>query len=93
LNTSAFVVLMLCISASVQAQPDLSGVWNFSALTPLERPLELGDKAVLTPAEAKALLEKSDRQTRLMNPPALPNSMWKSTTTFGSMRVRIWMLN
>ena len=57
-NTSAFVVLMLCISGSVLAEPDLSGVWNFSALTPLERPLEFGDKAVLTPAEAKALLKK-----------------------------------
>ena len=57
-NASAFVVLMLCISGSVLAEPDLSGVWNFSALTPLERPLEFGDKAVLTPAEAKTFLKK-----------------------------------
>ena len=37
--------------------PDLQGVWNFSSLTPLERPSELAGKAVLTPAEA-AELEK-----------------------------------
>ena len=38
--------------------PDLQGVWDFRTLTPLERPLEFGDKAVLAPAEAKALLDK-----------------------------------
>ena len=58
LNTSAFVVLMLSLSGPIQAETDLSGVWNFSALTPLERPLEFGDKTVLTPAEAKVLLNK-----------------------------------
>lgn len=33
-------------------RPDLQGVWNFSTLTPLERPAELAGKAFLTPAEA-----------------------------------------
>ena len=32
--------------------PDLQGVWDFRTITPLERPLELGDKAVLTAEEA-----------------------------------------
>lgn len=32
--------------------PDLQGVWNFSTVTPLERPTELAGKAVLTEAEA-----------------------------------------
>jgi hypothetical protein len=33
-------------------QPDLQGIWNFSTLTPLERPAELADKEFFTPAEA-----------------------------------------
>jgi len=32
--------------------PDLQGVWNFSSLTPLERPAQFADKPVLTDAEA-----------------------------------------
>ncbi len=38
--------------------PDLQGVWDFRTLTPLERPLEFGDKAILSANEAKALLNK-----------------------------------
>jgi hypothetical protein len=33
--------------------PDLQGVWNFSTITPLERPSELGGKQVLTDDEAE----------------------------------------
>jgi hypothetical protein len=36
-------------------RPDLQGVWDFRTITPLERPPELGDKAVLTAEEAAAL--------------------------------------
>jgi hypothetical protein len=35
-------------------RPDLQGVWSFATLTPLERPRELADKAVLTAEEAIA---------------------------------------
>jgi hypothetical protein len=35
-------------------RPDLQGVWSFATLTPLERPRELADKAVLTAEEAAA---------------------------------------
>mgnify|MGYP003310575584 FL=1 len=58
------VVMMIALSAvSIQAQsnwepprttwgaPDLQGVWDFRTLTPFERPVELGDKAVLTDEE------------------------------------------
>ena len=38
--------------------PDFQGVWDFRTLTPLERPVEFGDKANPTPEEAKALLDK-----------------------------------
>jgi hypothetical protein len=34
-------------------KPDLQGVWDFRTITPMERPKELADKAVLTEAEAR----------------------------------------
>ncbi len=48
--------------------PDLQGVWNFSTLTPLERPDVLKGKAVLTEQEAKdyeqTLLKAFDHDTQ-----------------------------
>src|SRR5207247_6719771 len=45
-------------------QPDLQGIWNYSTLTPLERPTELAGKAVLTEEEAaefeKRILQRSN---------------------------------
>ena len=52
--------------------PDLQGVWDFRTLTPLERPVEFGDKAVLTPAEAKALLNKLLPPDRVDEPSGIP---------------------
>jgi hypothetical protein len=49
-------------------QPALQGIWNFATLTPLERPRELGGKAFLTDAEAKAYvqqtIQRNDRDRR-----------------------------
>ena len=39
--------------------PDLGGVWDFRTLTPLERPVALKDKAVLTAEEAAAFTQQS----------------------------------
>src|SRR5687768_17786069 len=36
---------------TVDGQPDLQGVWNFSTLTPLERPAHLAGRAELTNEE------------------------------------------
>jgi len=36
-----------------QGHPDLQGIWDFRTLTPLERPLEAGGKAVFTAEEAE----------------------------------------
>jgi hypothetical protein len=48
--------------------PDLSGVWAFATVTPLERPVELGDKAVMTDKEAaefeKQIIAKEDKDSR-----------------------------
>lgn len=40
-------------------QPDLQGVWDFRTLTPLERPVALGDKATFTQEEAEAFRQKA----------------------------------
>ena len=49
-------------------RPDLSGIWSFATVTPLERPAELGNKAVLTDAEAvefeKQIIAREDKDSR-----------------------------
>jgi hypothetical protein len=49
-------------------KPDLQGVWTNVTLTPLERPAELKDKAVFTPAEAdqyaKDLIQRNNADRR-----------------------------
>jgi hypothetical protein len=35
-------------------KPDMQGIWDFRTVTPLERPAEFANKAVLTPEEAAA---------------------------------------
>ena len=48
--------------------PDLQGTWDYRTLTPLQRPVELGDKAFLTEEEAAALeRETLERNERLLN--------------------------
>ena len=42
------------IPRTPDGQPDLSGVWDFRTVTPLERPPELADKAFFTDEEAAA---------------------------------------
>ena len=39
-------------TAQIKAQPDISGYWSNTTLTPLERPLQLADKAFFTDREA-----------------------------------------
>jgi len=36
-----------------QGHPDLQGIWDFRTLTPLERPVEAGDKAVFSAEDAE----------------------------------------
>ena len=44
-------------------RPDLSGSYDVSTLTPMERPEELGEKSVLSEEEAAAIAERQ-RQRR-----------------------------
>jgi hypothetical protein len=48
-------------------RPDLQGVWSFATLTPLERPRELADKAVLTAEEAAAFERAPVSAARLLS--------------------------
>jgi hypothetical protein len=52
-------------------RPDLGGVWSYATITPLERPADLGDKAVLTEEEAaayeKQLLLAGNKDARAAN--------------------------
>ena len=53
---------------TADGRPDLQGIWSFATLTPLERPRELADKAVLTAEEAAAFervqLERQNKDQR-----------------------------
>jgi hypothetical protein len=53
---------------STSGQPDLQGIWNFSTITPLERPAEFAGKEFLTEAEAAAFeartVQRNNRDTR-----------------------------
>ncbi|MBV1931330.1 MAG: hypothetical protein KUG71_06405 [Porticoccaceae bacterium] len=42
-----------------QGHPDLQGTWDFRTLTPLERPLELGDEAVFSAEQAEEFRQKT----------------------------------
>src|SRR5437867_232884 len=56
------------IPRMASGHPDLQGVWNFSTLTPLERPAEFAGKAVFSEKEAadyeRSLLGALDHDTR-----------------------------
>jgi hypothetical protein len=64
----AGVFILACAVALIgQGQPpvDLEGVWDFSTITPLERPSGLGDKQTFTDAEAANFeREENLRQNR-----------------------------
>lgn len=62
----ALVVLLPSMAAAAgksdiprrpDGKPDLSGTYDIATLTPLSRPAKYGDKATLTPEEAKAIEE------------------------------------
>jgi hypothetical protein len=52
---------------TVDAQPDLQGVWNFSTITPLERPSEFAGREFLTDAEAAQLERRVAQQSNRDN--------------------------
>jgi len=65
---------------TADGQPDLQGVWNFSTITPLERPAEYAGKEYLTDAEAaryeKETAERTNRDKRDQSPEADVNGAY-----------------
>ena len=59
----ALAAAQSAVPATPWGDPDLQGVWDYRTLTPLERPMELGDKAYLTEEEAAEL----ERETLARN--------------------------
>jgi len=59
---------------TADGHPDFQGVWDFSTLTPLERPAEFADKAFLTEEEAKQFeqrtMQRNNRDNRQQSPEA-----------------------
>jgi hypothetical protein len=56
------LILSAVLAAAAFAQPDLSGTYDISTLTPLARPAALGDRLTLTDAEAKAYSARAAAQ-------------------------------
>ncbi len=50
--------------------PDLQGVWDFRTLTPLQRPEDQADKAVLTAEEAAEVESQAAARTAAANAPS-----------------------
>jgi hypothetical protein len=65
-----------------EGRPDLQGVWNYSTITPLERPAELAGKAFLTEAEAAALAKREADHRSRANPVDLAEA--KQVPDFGA---------
>ena len=53
--------------------PDLQGTWNYATMTPLERPRDLADKAVLSADEAAAYERRTNERQRAANNTAGPD--------------------
>lgn len=54
-------------------QPDLQGVWYFGSTTPFTRPTELGEQAVYSVEEARALEEKALQNNQAQDAPLDPD--------------------
>jgi hypothetical protein len=74
--TVALVILALASAAAAQSgdvprtpsgHPDLSGTYDVSTLTPMERPAELGEKMALTDEEAAELAERTRQAMAFAN--------------------------
>jgi hypothetical protein len=59
------------IARAGDGHPDLQGVWNYSTITPLERPKELAGKEYLSDEEAAALAKSEADNRSRANPATL----------------------
>ena len=87
-----FLVAALLVASELLAQeskeiprtpdgrPDLSGMYDTATLTPLERPVELGDNLFLTPEEAESIRAKEAARTERL---ALPSEVDRDAPPLG----------
>ncbi len=87
-----FLVAALVVASGLLAQetretprtpdgrPDLSGMYDTATLTPLERPVELGDNLLLTPEEAESIRAKEAARTERL---ALPSDVDRDAPPLG----------
>ena len=72
------------IARSEKDYPVLQGLWTNSTTTPLERPAEMGDRALLTEAEVAALdaqaVGRNDRPPRAGDPGTYNEFWWERGT-------------
>ncbi len=66
---SGLIVAVACVAVAqadtnrtAWGDPKIEGLWDFRTLTPLERPNEFGDKAVLTKEEAQEFRRKLEQR-------------------------------
>jgi hypothetical protein len=64
-------------------QPDLQGYWTNATLTPVERPASLGDKRVLSEAEATAMEQQMARRMEAASAPSDPNEVQRAGQAVG----------
>ena len=64
-------------------QPDLQGYWTNATLTPVERPTSLGEKLVLSEAEATAMEGQMARRMEAANAPSDPNEVQRAGQAVG----------
>ncbi|HET7609447.1 MAG TPA: hypothetical protein VFL84_12275, partial [Gammaproteobacteria bacterium] len=65
---------------TADGQPDLQGHWTNDTYTPLERPVELGDKALFTPEEAAAFFKSKvdDLNAQAANDIHYDDAIWQA---------------
>ncbi|HYM26502.1 MAG TPA: hypothetical protein VEU08_24960 [Vicinamibacterales bacterium] len=72
--TSAVVAAQPRFAAhTVWGDPDLEGVWNYATMTPLERPREFADRAVLAAADAATYEQRTNERQASTNNTAGPD--------------------
>jgi len=74
LSGACAIAAILAFAPPAASQPDLSGYWSNSTLTPMTRDAKLGDRLAYTPAETKALEDEESRQVAVGNKPTDPNA-------------------
>ncbi len=74
------------VPRTASGKPDLTGLWDFATLTPLERPKEFGERAFLTREEVAAIEKRAADSALQDRAPAAgdPGTYNRFWTDFGS---------